>query len=93
MGPFIIPIALQLLARRLRASPGDSTLLAESYAQRDRRTASRFFLQGPMWIGWTRPKIVGVIRFLEKIPLIGLAGELINGYLPLADEFFYTAAS
>ncbi|KAL1413369.1 hypothetical protein Q8F55_001129 [Vanrija albida] len=88
--PFIIPILLQLLARRLRAPAGESTLLAEHYAQLDRRMASRFFLQGPMWIGWTRPKIVSVVNFLEKIPLISLAGDLISGYLPLVDDYFYT---
>jgi len=74
----------------MRAPAGDSTLLADHYAQLDRRMASRFFLQGPMWIGWTRPKIVRVIKALERIPLIGLAGELIRGYLPLADSYLYT---
>jgi peroxin-16 len=83
---------LQLAARRMRAPAGDSTLLAEHYSQLDRRIASRFFLQGPMWIGWTRPKIVGFIKGLERIPLIGLAGELISGYLPLVDEYFYTVS-
>lgn len=83
-----MPLLLQLVARRLRAPARDSTLLAEHYAQVDRRLASRFFLQGPMWIGWTRPKIVSFIQALERIPLIGLAGELVAGYLPLVDDYF-----
>ncbi|GMK59154.1 hypothetical protein CspeluHIS016_0701690 [Cutaneotrichosporon spelunceum] len=87
--PFAVPMAMQLLARRLRMHVGDSTLLAEHYSHADRRIASHFFLQGPMWIGWTRPKVVGVINFLGRIPLISLAGDLIGGYLPLVDDYFY----
>lgn len=41
-----------------------------------------------MWIGWTRPKIVSFVNFLERIPLISLAGDLIGGYLPLVDDYF-----
>lgn len=86
--PFLVPLAMQLLARHCRAPTGDSTLLAEHYAKLDRRLASRFFLTGPMWVGWTRPKVMGLVRGLQRIPLIGLAGGLIEGYLPLVDEYY-----
>lgn len=86
--PFLVPLAMQLLARHLRAPTGDSTLLAEHYAKTDRRLATRFFLTGPMWVGWTRPKVMSVVRGLQRIPLIGLAGGLLEGYLPLVDEYY-----
>lgn len=79
---------MQVIARRLRVPVAESTLLAEHYAQVDRRIASRVFFQGPMWIGWTRPKIVRVINVLNRVPLISLAGDFISGYLPLVDDYF-----
>lgn len=90
--PFLVPLLMQLIARNFRAPTGDSTLLAEHYAKLDRRLASRFFLTGPMWIGWTRPKVMSVVRGLQRIPLIGLAGGLIEGYLPLVDDYYCECA-
>lgn len=51
--------------------------------------ATSFFLQGPMWVGWTRPKIMAVVKGIQRIPLVGIAGELVEGYLPLVDDYFY----
>lgn len=51
--------------------------------------AMRAFLTGPMWIGWTRPKIMGIVKALERVPLVGLVGDLVEGYIPLVDEYFY----
>ena len=87
--PFVIPLLLRLLARRLRQDPLDSDLLAEHYAQQDKRLLSSFFLTGPMWVGWTRPKIMGIVKGLERIPIVGLVGEFVEGYLPLVDDYFY----
>lgn len=50
---------------------------------------SSLFLTGPMWVGWTRPKVLGWVKTLERIPLVGLVGELVEGYLPLVDDYFY----
>lgn len=80
---------MHLLARRLRPPTGDSLLLAEHYAAQDRRLALRFFLTGPMWVGWTRPKIMSVTKAVERIPLVGLLGDFAEGYLGLVDEYFY----
>jgi peroxin-16 len=30
-----------------------------------------------------------IVKRLERIPLVGLVGELVEGYLPLVDEYFY----
>lgn len=46
-------------------------------------------MTGPMWIGWTRPKVVSVARALERIPILGLVGDLVEGYLPLVDDYFF----
>ena len=95
--PFAVPLALSLLARYLRPPAASFTgetstsslLLAEHYALQDRRLAMRTFLTGPMWVGWTRPKIERVVKALERVPVVGLAGELIEGYLTLVDDFYY----
>ena len=89
LAPFLAPLALQLLARQLRPAPQSSLLLTSHYAHLDRRTAAHFFLTGPMWIGWTRPKVMRVVKGVERIPIVGLVGELVEGYLSLVDEYFY----
>lgn len=87
--PFMVPIAFRLIARHIRPEAGESLLLASHYAKLDRRLASSFFLQGPMWVGWTRPKIMALVKGIERIPLFGLAGEFVEGYIPLVDDYFY----
>ncbi|ORX38615.1 peroxisome membrane protein [Kockovaella imperatae] len=96
--PYLIPLLLALLARRLRLKPTDSALeqpsllLAEHYAQQDRRLAMRALLTGPVWIGWTRPKIMRVVSAVERIPVIGMVGGLMEGYLSMVDDYlFYTS--
>lgn len=42
-----------------------------------------------MWIGWTRPKIVSIAKTLERVPILGLVGDLVEGYLPLVDDYFF----
>ena len=85
----MVPLAFRLIARHIRPEAGESLLLASHYAKLDRRLASSFFLQGPMWVGWTRPKIMALVKGIERIPLIGLAGEFVEGYIPLVDDYFY----
>ena len=93
IAPFAIPLFLSLLARSLRqplqGTEHDSALLADQYAQIDRRMALTALLTGPMWVGWTRPKVLRVVKGLERIPVVGLVGEFVEGYLPLVDDYFY----
>jgi peroxin-16 len=42
-----------------------------------------------MWVGWTRPKVMSVVGWLEKWPVVGLVGEFLEGYVPLVDDLFY----
>lgn len=88
MSPYLIPLALLLLSRRLR-SKGESPLLLSHYAQQDKKLALQAFMAGPMWIGWTRPKIVSIAKTLESVPILGLVGDLVEGYLPLVDDYFF----
>lgn len=88
MSPYLIPLALLLLSRRLR-SKGESPLLLSHYAQQDKKLALQAFMAGPMWIGWTRPKIVSIAKTLERVPILGLVGDLVEGYLPLVDDYFF----
>ncbi|KAK8854875.1 hypothetical protein IAR55_003614 [Kwoniella newhampshirensis] len=89
--PYLIALLLSLLARHLRStsSARASPLLLSHYAAQDRKLATRAFLTGPMWIGWTRPKVMSVVKTLERVPLLGLVGELVEGYLPLVDDYFF----
>ena len=48
-----------------------------------------FFFTGPMWIGWTRPKIMSWVQWFERWPVLGLVGGFAEGYLPLVDDYFY----
>lgn len=87
--PFAATISLRLLARHLRPGSPSTSLQMEHYATQDRDLARTFFLTGPMWVGWTRPKIKRVCGLLERIPLVGLVGDFVEGYLPFVDEYFY----
>lgn len=87
--PFLVTISIRLLARHLRSVSPATSLQIDHYSSQDRDLARTFFLTGPMWIGWTRPKIKRVCGVLERITLIGLVGDFVEGYLPFVDEYFY----
>ncbi|WWC63177.1 uncharacterized protein I303_105777 [Kwoniella dejecticola CBS 10117] len=90
--PYLSVIRMLLLARYLRpksSSANASNLLMENNAIQDKRLLVKAFLTGPMWLGFTRPKILSLSKGLERIPLVGLVGELVEGYLPLVDDYFY----
>ncbi|ODN78927.1 hypothetical protein L202_04450 [Cryptococcus amylolentus CBS 6039] len=95
--PYLIPLLLLFIYRHLRSGSSSSVLgsplLLSHNATQDRRLAMQAFLTGPLWLGWTRPKIVKVAQGLERIPLVGLVGELVEGYLPLVDDYFYYTCS
>ncbi|WVW85740.1 hypothetical protein I302_107778 [Kwoniella bestiolae CBS 10118] len=86
--PYLSILRLLLLARVLRPRHTSNLGMAHNASQ-DRKLLARAFLTGPMWLGFTRPKVLGLTRLLEKIPLVGLLGELVEGYLPLVDDYFY----
>lgn len=89
MSPYLITLSLALLSRTLRGPMSNSVLLAEHHRQLDRRLATRAFFTGPMWVAWTRPKLLGVVKRVERVPLVGVLGEFVEGYFPLVDDYFY----
>jgi hypothetical protein len=36
---------------------------------------------------------MAVVKGLERIPLIGIAGGFVEGYIPLVDDYFYCESS
>ncbi|WRT68295.1 uncharacterized protein IL334_005271 [Kwoniella shivajii] len=90
--PYISAIRLLFLARYLRPKSSSPLVIAHNAAQ-DRRLLARAFLTGPMWLGFTRPKVLGLAKGLERVPILGLVGELVEGYLPLVDDYFYYTSS
>lgn len=86
--PFLIPLLMRILARRLR-SPATTILQSQHNATLDRRLLVQAFLTGPMWIGWTRPKIQSWVEWFERWPLVGMVAGLGEGYLPLVDDYIY----
>ncbi|WVR07428.1 hypothetical protein IAU60_004469 [Kwoniella sp. DSM 27419] len=93
--PYLLILRLSLMARYLRpsATASASPLLASHNATQDRKLAMRAFLTGPMWLGFTRPRVLGLAKWLERVPIVGLAGDLVEGYLPLVDDYFYYTSS
>ncbi|OCF57410.1 peroxin-16 [Kwoniella mangroviensis CBS 10435] len=87
--PYLSTLRLLLLARVLRPSHKTSNLGMTHNSSQDRKLLARAFLTGPMWLGFTRPKVLGLTRLVEKIPIVGLVGDLVEGYLPLVDDYFY----
>lgn len=83
---------MRILARHLR-DPSSTVLAAQHHATLDKRLLAQAFLTGPMWIGWTRPKIQSWVEWFEKWPLIGMVAGLGEGYLPLVDDYVYCESS
>ncbi|KAI9637312.1 peroxisome membrane protein [Dioszegia hungarica] len=90
--PFLIPLLMRLLARHLREA-STSPLQAQHHASQDKRLLVHAFLTGPMWIGYTRPKIQGWVEWFGRWPLIGMVAGLGEGYLPLVDDYVYYTSS
>ncbi|OCF37844.1 hypothetical protein I316_00068 [Kwoniella heveanensis BCC8398] len=90
--PYLLILRLLLLARYLRPKPSSSVaspLILAHQATQDKKLLARAFLTGPMWLGFTRPKVQGIASGLARVPVMGLVGELVQGYLPLVDDYFY----
>lgn len=52
-----------------------------------------YLLRGPLWEGWTRPKLEDLATATENRPLLGIVGGIIKDYLPLVDEYYYYSAT
>lgn len=95
--PLAISIFLSILSRYLRRQPPASpssfnSLERQEYARRDRELFWYLF-RGEMWTGWTRPKLDNLSKSLEGKPLLGLVAGIIQGWVPLVDEYWYYTAT
>ncbi|EPQ29268.1 uncharacterized protein PFL1_03023 [Pseudozyma flocculosa PF-1] len=52
-----------------------------------------YLLRGPVWYGWTRPKLSSLVARTENRALIGMVGGIVGDYLPLVDEYYFYSAT
>ena len=52
-----------------------------------------YFLRGPVWFQWTRPKIERFATWTENRRIIGFFGSIARDYLPLVDDYYYYSTS
>ncbi|KAG8846759.1 Peroxisomal membrane protein pex16 [Tulasnella sp. 330] len=90
--PLIVSLTLDLISHHLRRTPpANSTLERQEYGKRD-RDLLWYFLRGGVWTDFTKPKLQGVVDLTGRIPLVNLAGALIQDWMPLIDEYYYYSA-
>lgn len=89
---------LDWLASALTVQPRHPALKPVSTVEGDEWIARNrslwwYLLRGPVWYGWTRPKIAGFVRRTEHRRIIGFFGSIAKEYLPLIDEYYYYSAT
>ncbi|SOV06351.1 related to Peroxisomal membrane protein PEX16 [Ustilago sp. UG-2017a] len=52
-----------------------------------------YLLRGPLWYGFTRPKLQGMVERTQGKFLVGMVGGVLSDYLPLIDEYYYYSAT
>lgn len=48
-----------------------------------------YFLRGPLWVLWTKPKLIKLANKIDSVPLLNLVSTAIHDYVPLLDEYHY----
>ncbi|POW10988.1 hypothetical protein PSTT_05698 [Puccinia striiformis] len=48
-----------------------------------------YFLRGPLWSLWTKPKLLQISKKFESVPIFNLISTAILDYTPLLDEYHY----
>ncbi|KAG8996150.1 Peroxisomal membrane protein pex16 [Tulasnella sp. JGI-2019a] len=91
--PLIVSLTLDLLSHHLRRTPpASSALERQEYAKRD-RDLLWYFLRGGVWTEFTKPKLQTLVDVTGRVPLVNLAGALLQDWMPLIDEYYYYAAT
>ncbi|KAN0064470.1 hypothetical protein ACQY0O_002096 [Thecaphora frezii] len=62
------------------------------WAKRD-RSFWWYLVRGPVWYGWTRPKLAKLVERTENRAVVGLVGGIVGDYLPLVDEYYFYSAT
>lgn len=68
-----------------------STVEGDEWIARN-RSLWWYLLRGPVWYGWTRPKLASLVARTEHRRILGLLGSVIREYLPLIDDYYYYSA-
>ncbi|KAA1115962.1 Peroxisomal membrane protein pex16 [Puccinia graminis f. sp. tritici] len=48
-----------------------------------------YFLRGPLWVLWTKPKLLQISNKFAHVPIFNLISTAILDYTPLLDEYHY----
>lgn len=99
---WVVGISIELLSRKMllkslqQSLPGGlrsiTKLESEEYKQR-LINMNWWFFRGTMYDQVTRPIIQKVINTIGKVPLVGVVGVLLDDYLYLFDEYYFTAST
>ena len=69
-----------------------SAVEADERSARD-RSFWWYLVRGPVWYGYTRPKIAAFAQSTENRRVIGMLGSIARDYLPLVDDYYYYTAT
>ncbi|KAG0151040.1 hypothetical protein CROQUDRAFT_57315 [Cronartium quercuum f. sp. fusiforme G11] len=104
VAPFLCSISIEYLSYSLRKAslhqpycrpkPSSSrprflTEIEKAELKSRQRAFWRYFLRGPLWTLWTKPKLSSVAQRLANKPLLNLLSTFIEDYVPLIDEYYY----
>ncbi|KAI8452548.1 peroxisome membrane protein [Phakopsora pachyrhizi] len=84
--------------RKIFKSPRRATFqnfvseLERNESNQRRKAFWTYLLKGPLWIMFTRPKLLKVSKSLSGKPLLNLLSMIIQDYTPLIDEYYYYTA-
>ncbi|KZS96001.1 peroxisomal membrane protein PEX16 [Sistotremastrum niveocremeum HHB9708] len=91
--PLITSLTIDLLARSLRRTPPPTSGLERSeYARRD-RDLLWYFLRGPVWQFYTKPKLTSFADSTSHTPVLGLMSAFIRDWIPLIDSYHYCGST
>lgn len=100
--PWLVGIAIDYAARELTKQDFDAkvpgglrsglTKLEKEEMKRRNRSLGWWLLRGAFYENVTKPRIDGMIKKVEKVPLLGLLGNLARDYEYWYESYFTTAS-
>ncbi|GAA5987328.1 hypothetical protein JCM10908_001911 [Rhodotorula pacifica] len=106
--PYLLSLALEYLAYSLRSSStsrlasdkaSGPMLPVKTPTELEKQETSKrarqfwwYLVRGPVWEGWTKPRLEAIAGKFEDKPVIGFVSTLLQDYVPLIDEYYYYTA-
>ncbi|KAG0659819.1 Peroxisomal membrane protein pex16 [Rhodotorula mucilaginosa] len=106
--PYLLSLALEYLAYSLRCSStsrlatnkaSGPMLPVKTETELEKQETSKrarqfwwYLVRGPVWEGWTKPRLEAIAGKFQDKPLIGFVSTLLQDYVPLIDEYYYYTA-